>query len=248
MQRSNSINMLNDESVHFSNYIYPKAVSPIIEAIRKKVDDEFKKQARFSLYMEEKEYERELSRVYEEKREWLKQIYFCENRFSMPEKPLLDMHKIAAVICRSMIKMKPFAFDIEKANDYILNANKQEDLDWLINNYLVNYKVAFDSALMLNLYDLINRLSYMDLSDKSLLDNPKDIREKFLKYLAKKGFYYYKEVPLNIPYSHEKFYKSSIINLAINDINKRDFDYLGFATNCFQIQQNTIFEFLQSYS
>lgn len=32
-------------------------------------------------------------------------------------------------------------------------------------------------------------------------------------------------------------YKRIILKLAINDANKRDFDYLGFATICFQLQQ-----------
>ena len=243
MKQKSDAQFLDDASVHFSEYIYPKAVTPVINAVLKNIDDAFKLETDFSFFMKEKEYEIELSKVYEEKRDWLKRIYFCENRFHSTQQPLLDMHKIAAVICRSIIKMKPFSFDIKKANDFIVKANKQEELDWLINNYLINYKVAFDSAMVLNLYDIINRLPSVDFQKSDNLKDTKEIKENFLTHLAKKGFYYYKDIPFGIPYSHESYYKSSIINLAINDINKRDFDYLGFATNCFQIQINTVYSY-----
>ena len=153
-------------------------------------------------------------------------------------RPLLDMHKIAAVICRSILKLKPFAFDLGKANAYNIKFEKNNDLDWLIKNYLINYKVALDVACGITLYDIIHKLGQAKFNEDA--DKNKELLKTILNNVASNGLEYYENCEYSIPNSHESFYKSLVVNLMINDTNQRDFDYLGFATACFQMQQYTV--------
>ena len=155
------------------------------------------------------------------------------------------MHKIASIICRCIIGCKPFSFDVEKANFYKQKANKNDQLDWIIDNYFINYKVAVNSAIAITLFDLIDRLGEEAKKEKSLIDV-----ENIINDVTHKGLGLYEEGPILLPTSHESFYKSIVLATAINDTNERDFDYLGFATTCFQIQQYEVLrsEYLKLYN
>lgn len=152
------------------------------------------------------------------------------------------MHKIAAVICRSIIACKPFSFDTNSADRYKIKNKKNNDVNWIINNYLVNYKVAVNVALIIVFYDQIDRL------DRNKANLGKDRYQSIIKNIVDNGFVLYDKEPFLLKFEHENFYNSLILNLAINDVNKRKFDYLGFATSMFQLQQYEILriEYLQT--
>lgn len=231
-------------SEHFDDSLWPLVIKPAIENANKKIDPSFAEYVGSNcLFFNDKsegEYKSQLSSLYERKREWLKKIYFG---FAKPDdKKLLDMHKIAAIICRCIIGCKPFSFDVSKANEYKEANGKNEQLDWIIDNYFVNYKVAVNCAFAITMYDLIDKLGKEEKNDP-IIDVP-DIVQK----LSKEGFDLYQAEPFLLKSDHETYYKSMILDTAINDINKRDFDYLGFAASCFQLQQYEILrcEYLRS--
>lgn len=242
--------MSNSCSAHFDKYLLPVIILPTIKEIDNSVDKDFKRAVSFYNYIDDGSYFKQLSKCYEEKREWLKNAYFGDN---LVDDSLLDMHKIAAILCRSILRYKPFAFDISKANDYKNELEKKlksetqkndeqiqnELLEWTVNNYWVNYKVAIDIALNVTFFDLINRLGTIETKYPEKNVYGIDI-DDMLCYLNKNGIDTYKSGTTPIPLSHESFYWSLIINLAINDTNKRDFDYLGMATTFFQIQQYSV--------
>lgn len=221
---------MKEFSAHFNNCLWPKIISKSISNAESNLDKNFVEFAKVTNLVCD-DYQKNLSSLYEEKREWLKKIYF--GSFKTNEDRCLDMHKIAAIICRSIIGCKPFAFDVKKANKYKKANNLDENLDWIIDNYFINYKIAVNSALGIILYDLVDRLGEklaVEITDEEIVD----LIITFTKY----GFDMYSSSLLKS--EHESFYKSVILNLAINDSNNRDFDYLGFATICFQLQQNEI--------
>lgn len=226
---------MNKLSKHFNEVIFPEIISPALKISFSNADSEYSRFVGLTLLSNENDYKIKLSNLYEEKREWLKKIYFPKLRFYSSDDnfdkegnacgQLLDIHKIAAVLARCILELKPFAFFLNKAEDYIKKNNKFSDFNWLSRNYLINYKFAIDVAMLLNLYDAIDKSNRSTNCDKN----------KLITNFTKYGFDYYKNPILDI--EHESFYNSLIINLAINDLNERDFDYLGFATNCFQLQQ-----------
>ena len=226
---------MNKLSKHFNEVIFPEIISPALKISFSNTDNEYSRFVGLTSLLNENDYKIKLSNLYEEKREWLKKIYFpkigiCSidgnsNKENNADGQLLDIHKIAAVLARCILELKPFAFFLDKAENYIKKYNKFSDFNWLSRNYLINYKFAIDVAMLLNLYDAIDKSNRATNCDKNQL----------IKNFNEFGFDYYKNPILDI--EHESFYNSLIINLAINDLNERDFDYLGFATICFQLQQ-----------
>lgn len=218
-------------SEHFNDSLWPIIIKPAIENAIDNLDPDFVKCVDFMCLLDEAEaeYKSQLSDLYERKREWLKRIYFGFARLDHEKR--LDMHKIAAIICRCIIGCKPFSFDVSKANKYKDTNEKNTQLDWIIDNYFINYKIAVNSAFAITLYDLIDKLG--DESKKKPIIDVNNILYK----ITDAGFDLYQEEPFLLKSDHEAFYKSMVLDVAINDINKRDFDYLGFAALCFQLQQ-----------
>lgn len=222
---------MKELSKHFDELLWSKFILPALTKAESDLNKDFSDYVGLKNIVSD-EYKMALSSIYEEKREWLKNIYFGD--FKTSEERCLDMHKIAAIICRSIIRCKPFTFDVEKANEYKQNYKLDKDLTWIINNYFVNYKVAVNSAFLITLYDL-----YDKLGEKAREEQPNDKILEMIKNFSEHGFEMYRSSIIKL--EHESFYKSVILNLVINDTNGRNFDYLGFATMCFQLQQNETF-------
>lgn len=179
-------------------------------------------------------YHKHLKKFFIEKVQWLKSIYWNDQ---LQDGLDLDGHKIASVLCRSIIGVKPFSFSVKKAKKYIEDGNLVDNRKWLINNYLVNYKVAVDAALGLTMFDLLNTLNNQQAFDPIYEFNPDILKDEIL--VKGKLNYYLKP---SIIQHHAPFYESLIANTAISDINNRTFDYLGFATILFQLQQHNVLE------
>lgn len=229
-------------SEHFDKYIWPMIIEPVIRSVERSVSEDFIKNISWKNLMYESEYKQCLSQVYEEKRDWLKQTYFSVYNGSRKEnrngnEKYLDLHKIAAVICRALIKCKPYSFDVQQANQYLdSHPEFKTDFRWVVHNYFANYRVAVEAAFTIALFDMANRMEGTDEKEQSLVN---DILSSFLK----NGFDLYKEEWSFLKREHEEFFDSVILNVALNDTTKRDFDYLGFATICFQLQQHELMKF-----
>lgn len=179
-------------------------------------------------------YHKHLKEFFNEKVRWLTSIYWKDQLQNGLD---LDGHKIASVLCRSIIGVKPFSFDINKAKKYIKDNDFVNNRKWLVNNYLVNYKVAIDAALGLIMFDLLNKLDTPQLFESFYGFEPDLLKEEIFE----NGKLNYYNLPI-IRQRHAPFYESVVANMAINDINNRNFDYLGFATILFQLQQYNVLD------
>lgn len=183
---------------------------------------------------DERSYHKHLKKFFIEKVKWLKSIYWKDQLQNGLD---LDGHKIASILCRSIMGVKPFSFDTDKAKKYIEDNQLENDRKWLVNNYLVNYKVAVDSAFGLTMFDLLNKLDTPELFEAFYGFSPDSLK----KEIFKNGKLSYYNLPI-MRQLHAPFYESVIANMAINDINNRNFDYLGFATILFQLQQYNVLD------
>ncbi len=199
---------------HHFDFLWEMFIKPIINQAEQEVDGEFAKVCGFEKICLPY-YKKQLEKIYKRKREWLKKIYLPSDN-----EPLLDMHKIGAVLCRSIIGNKPFSFDVEKAKKFVMANNMQNDIQWYINNVCVNYKIAFYVSVGLVYAEVIKRLE--EIGEKEKMEEMQKIGH----------LYFYSKNP-----NHENFQNSSIIALMKNDILNRDFDYLFYATTLFQLER-----------
>lgn len=219
-------------SKHFNSYIWEYSILPAINKACADLDNDFVKQTSLKTFrgVEKTEYRDNLSKIYKKKRKWIERSYYPVDN---DKRSKLDLHKLAAVVVRSILYLKPISFDARKAVDYIDVNEKKYDIEWFIDNYFINYKIAFLAAIQILLFDMIYKAS-CELNNGKKCYN-KEKAKKLYDYFSEKGFDFYSENSL--PSNHEPFYNSVIINLVTNDLNNRDFDYWGFATICYQLQQ-----------
>lgn len=224
-------------SKHFEDYLWEYAVKPAINISLKDLDSKFSQVVNLEAVIDkqkfENNYKTELSKIYEKKRDWLKKHYY--SKYSKDEK--LDLHKIAAIVARSVIALKPISFSCEDAVAYINDNSLRNNSIWYVDNYSINYKIAFISAIAIMFIDIIYKGSIVE--DTLDVQKVKDI----CKYFCTNGFDLYSNS--NLESDHEPFYRSLIIDMMINDINGRDFDYLGFAANIYQLENHEYSLYLQ---
>lgn len=228
---------------HFDGF-WHYSIQPAIEKALSEMDESFKVQCNVSV-KEAQSYKKLLEQIYKEKREWLKKQYLPTEK-----EPLLDMHKLSAIICRSILQCKPIIFDTEASVDCLENYSKEKDaeeflsdgtrkrIEWVVNNIYVNYKIAFRASVGLNYIELYYNY-YKDYKNSCDGDeSKKDLREKTkakIDLLEQNGdLFYYEKQP-----NHENFRNSMILALAKREALGRDFDYLSYATIMFQLQMWT---------
>lgn len=159
-------------------------------------------------------YKNKIKNTYLKVREQFKKYRHCEN-----EKGILDLTKIASVICFCLVKHKIFVYD--QVDDAFENEFTEKDV---ISTLLINYKLAFYSALNITFISLINDCKEKKAYDKRFYNEDKsdELIEKLKKRLSLKMFAYGSE-------HYDNFIVANIKNLAFLDMNKFDFDFMGFA-------------------
>ena len=203
------------------DFFWNVVILPTIIAAEEDVDQDFKTACNLQLaYDDIDQYKQDLMNFYHEKRQWLKGVYLPHD-----DHPTLDMHKLSALLCRSILAYKPLYFDFKNAEKFVVNKfseDKNNHIDWFVNNIYVNYKVAFYVSAGLVYLQLLE-----DFSPKG--DNPNP--EAFQYFLDLQGIIYYPKSQ-----HHDNYENSCIIALQKNDVLNRDFDYLTYATNMFQLE------------
>lgn len=214
--------------MHFEDF-WKYAIKPAIDRAYLQMDENFKRECKVFI-KNEKTYKKQLEKIYKEKREWLKKQYLPAE-----EKPLLDMHKLSAIMCRSILQCKPIVFNVEAAvkffEEYCRTKIAEEctsdgtknRIEFATTNIYVNYKIAFRASIGINYIDLFYRLS---------VENKKNE----LKKLEDLGdLIYYKKSD-----NHENFCNSIVLALAKKEAGNRNFDYLNYATIMYQLQMWTL--------
>ncbi len=241
--------------------IWDDIILKSIKSCEADLDVNFKKNANVRK-VDLTEYKIRLKQVFTRKRQWLKAEYLPNEK-----KPTLDFHKLSSVMCRSMVGVKLFTYDILESEKIFKKISsdksmKQSDkVQWQINNVYINYKLAFLVAEGIVFADLLYwaqkkinfiRDNYDSTSSENNTDNPNvklEIYSKLIDVLneQKNRLYSYKTSS-----SHDDFVTSGIIALMKNDFLNRDFDYLQFSLSMFQWQEYTkkqhLYDLLTSYN
>lgn len=238
--------MSKDSSAY--DKMWEKIILPSIQLCKEELDNDFAMQAKVTISDLEL-YKEKLKEIYKRKREWLKREYLPNE-----DNPTLDFHKLSAVMCRSIIGVKPFCYDVDIAEEIFLRVSKDVSLKhsdmvgWQIRNVYVNYKLAFLVAEGINFVDLLywaqkkldtikNDYSEEDI-DKNI-DNCGTKIEVYNKFIDLLNNSQHRLFNYARSESHDNFIISSIVALMKNDYLKRDFDYLQFAISMFQWQEYT---------
>lgn len=232
----NYLNVVLTENIsqgnHFDNF-WTTAIYPSIKKAENDMDPAFIKECEVEI-RDLNEYKLELRSMYKRKREWLKKEYLPHM-----EKPLLDFHKLASVICRCIIGTKPISYDLNVAEHLLDGINSNDSLthstklDWIVSNIYVNYKIAFLASIGIVYADLLY-WAY-EKGDVKEIENDKNIYIEFAHSLENKNnLIFYPE-----PAKHENFVNSVIIALEKGDLLQRDFDYLFLSVIFYQLQENT---------
>lgn len=203
-------------------FFWDTIILPTILAAEEDAEEEFKDFCNLQFACSNiNEYKSELQQFYRDKREWLKGVYLPHD-----EHPILDIHKISAVLCRSMLAYKPFCFDFNAAEEYVLRKfsnNKDNHIDWFVSNIYMNYKVAFYASV---------GLIYAEILDSYSPNGDKSDAEAFQYFMNLGGLVFYKKSP-----THDNYVNSCILALQKNDVLNRKFDYLSYAINMFQLEE-----------
>lgn len=215
------------ESTHF-NFLWEEVISPSIELCKREIHENFRSYVRCN---DVNKYKNAIESLYREKREWLKELYLHNKVAKQEDEANLDMHKIAAILTRSVIGCKYFIFDQKKAIKIASALPKEQQLSWLKDNAYVNYKLAYMVGLKTVYIDLL--CSHLVKQENGYEVAPD--REKELQYIISNGGLYKYSPNIN----HGDFDTSMIVMFMKNDVNDRDFDYLGLATIFFQLEEVT---------
>lgn len=206
------------------NSVFEVVVKPLIEQVFNGVDEPFREKVALKT--------RNLLSVktnckasYQKKEDELKQMFYGKKysaqKNDSSEEFRFDIHKVAAILCYTLIRNKVFTFDVDKAYDYIsANPKNCQTTSWIVNNVLVNYKLAFHASINM-------------IYQKSLFDSNKNTNSEMIRLLTdEKSLFLYEKRE-----GHESFANSIIYDFAKRDIRNRSFDCLMYSAMLFQIEE-----------
>ncbi len=130
--------------IHSYDYIFHQIVLPLAQEMAEEVDPEFKSECDFEILETEAIYKKSHV-LYKQKREMIKSffygdVFFEKDEYLDDDSYRLDLHKIASIICSTLIRNKIFWYDEKKAKKY-LNNNEKLSTDWKIKNILINFQI-----------------------------------------------------------------------------------------------------------
>ena len=193
---------LNSEHDYFE-FIWQKAIVPAIKQCESAVDSKFRELYSFSCKNIQKLKYR-IQGDYLENRENFKILYHkdCEDA-------ILDISKLASVICFALIKNKVFYLDEKKEIVETLSN------DFLCSNFLINYKVAFYASLNVLYVGMVAECR----NDTKFSDIYQELqRKKSVKLYA-----------YGDGENYDKFSQSVIKHLAFLDMNNLEFDFMMYS-------------------
>lgn len=195
--------------------IYSQDVVKVVDDSLSEMDANFRNETQAKDIMD-KQYLCLFSKTFRKYRRRLKDIVYGNN-----EHGLLNPTKLASVLCHTLIDCKPIKFTSDKAEFLINKSLESNDKIWLVNNVLINYKIAILSSLRLIYEDIL--ASYKPAKGTEILNHG---------HLANYELYDNMSIQSNL-----------IINLARNELLGQDFDELNYALIMFQWREYTIKQF-----
>lgn len=145
----------------------------------------------------------------------------------------LDARKIAAVICCTLIAEKALAFDedsaaelLEKKETQLIKEKKSDRTalnEWIVNNFFVNYKIAYLSGLRIIYRTLLAELVHTEATKKA----GERLNEK-------KCLFCYPRVP-----KLDNFDVNMVLGLGRSDIQQSEINLFMLALQYYQIEMYT---------
>lgn len=206
---------------HF-DYIWDHIVCPVVDACLDEADKQFAEEFRL-LKKQSRGLKSGLHREYHAIREAVKCDYHSQNLNGK-----LDMDKLAAVFCYALIKQKACTFDnidFSLEHDYSLISES-----YIVNNYLINYKIAFHVALG------IAYLGFM----RTLSARPENT--SVIEALKTNGCLKLYDHTQN---GHDSFFTVVVKGLLHCDLTGKDFDFLLFSNLLYGIEEYNYLLFMK---
>lgn len=219
--------LLNCDNFQF---ILEAWIYPLIDDLYDKMDKDFIKECNVEK-RDYRSYYPQMYSYYHNKRTLLKINYYGKDYKENPSVPhRMDVHKLSAIICRTMIEYKMIDFDVNSCYKYIEdNKIPKDNTQWLIDNALINFKIAFyASVVFLYQYMLFH---YGESKEK----NDILIHDKLIE--SKKLNLYFEKHNVN---QHESFINCMILDIAKRDLGDRSFDYFMYSIIMYQLEEYNI--------
>lgn len=208
----------NAESRHY-NRLWDEVICKVLDITNKECDKTFREAC--NLHIKPMDALKiSIEKQYRLLRKEFKELCYGSKKDS----GLLDARKIAAVLCNTLIKQKPFVFDEAAALDFVTEKKKSlrniQFNYWVVNNLFINYKLAYLASL---------QLIYLTLLDDLFSSEE---TEKYAEKLNEIG--HLRRYPVSS--ESDSIDVSIVIGLARADMNGMDFDMLLFAMQLYQME------------
>lgn len=194
---------------HYFDFYWEKAILPAINQCYEEASSSIKES--FDLkYKNLNMMKKKIENTYINMREMYKIKYHAEGRNAV-----LDYTKLSSIICYSLLENKIFTYN----KNYTL-LQKEYDNELLVNDLLINYKLAFISSTFVVLLGLMN--DCIELKAFTETEKNKILLERLINNNSIKMYEFADS-------GKDPFYVSAIKHLAIFDLNSLDFDCMTYA-------------------
>ena len=194
---------------HYFDFYWEKAILPAINQCYKEASNSIKEIYNLNISNLNR-MKKKVENTYINTREKYKINYHIEGK-----KAILDYTKLSSIICYSLVENKIFTYN---KNFNLLQ--KEYDNELLVNDLLINYKLAFISSTFVVLLGLLNDC----IEFKAFPEHEKNeiLLERLINNNSLKMYEFADS-------SKDPFYVSAIKHLALFDLNSLDFDFMTYA-------------------
>ncbi len=209
-------------------YIWREWITPLISDLQNQMDTNFVKQCDVKI-RDISKIETVAEKYYQKKRREAKNTFYGEyKKENSDDEHWMDFHKLAAVLCRTLIEYKVFDFDVDKCQQYINDNNIDKyNTNWVVKNALVNFRLAFYTSVV---------FLYQSMLFQYSSENP-ELFEK-LKQQGKLDLYDTQKKDYIPNTVQESFENCLVLDLAKRDIGNRSFDYFMYAIIMYQLEEH----------
>lgn len=215
-------NKKSEDSRHYAQ-IWDRVIKPVFRVVYEECDEEFRQTCDLETNYAVG-WKKQLEMEYRKQRKSLKEVCYHDS----VDKALLDGRKLAAVICKALIREKGFKFNSSQA--LTLMQAKKEKLSpvdfncWTAQNVFINYKLAYYASLQLVYLTLLHDLQ------------SSEDEKRLAVLLNRKGHL----CPYPSSPNADSFDVNIIIGMARADLAGKDFDMFFFAMQLYQLEVYTV--------
>ena len=199
------------------NYIWETAVCPSIQDIKKSLDQQYGATDNYGLTILDLETHKEnIYQSYSITRDRLKKQFFRLDSNKLMDDNLIDIHKIAACFCKSILDNKIFVFEMKEETP--------------VKVMLCNYALAFSASIGIMYLNLLG--IYKEEQEKTKRDHLEEQKKSKYDYLKEQKKFVFP--PTNE--GHDTYFMGRVKTLALNDIYGISFDLLTNSDMMFWIE------------